>query len=134
MPTLPAGERLSFQNTLGVVTDRRLILTNGRSQRDIPLRSIASIEDSSFRHPIIALLFAVIGVALLTRGPVMIIPAALLFLLAIFVFIGSKSVAISIASGDKITLPTSRFRSKDAASFTDAARHQLVLAGSPLID
>jgi hypothetical protein len=67
------SEQIVFENELGRITDRRLVFESGgrggsRTRRDIPLRSISSVEYVVVTHPILSVVFALVGIVLLSRG------------------------------------------------------------------
>lgn len=130
VPRADQHENIVFENQHGRITDRRLILESRgiwRSQyrRDIPLRSISSVEYQVDDHPIIGSFFFIIGAVMLTQGFQRAVIGAAAIAIAITLFFGARKIIIGIANGEGQQIDIFRFKSQDALPFVEALREQL---------
>ncbi len=116
----------------GVVTDRRIIYfakkgwLSGGSREDIPIRHITSVRLETNRHPILSILFGLIGVgAIATQDPVGVVIGLVFLAITALLLWGSPVVVVNTAGGD--LRPSSGFPwvKDEANSFVQALRDQL---------
>ncbi len=125
-------EGILFENALGRLTTRRLILapvhrwTRGSAQQDILLRAIASVDARIERQPGFGVLFLVAAVALLRRGGAEIVYAAACLAIAVVFLRGSWEVRIALRDGDASAFQARPWQARDAEALVEALQAQLV--------
>lgn len=122
-----ATETTGYEGRFGVVTDRRVVLSDRVGDVDIPIRHITSVSIGTIRHPWLSILFLIGAVTLAIdsfawTGYAL---GALSLGIAGALFVGRPQIGIRTVDGTNRTIPCHPWQGDEADRFADAVRRQL---------
>jgi hypothetical protein len=132
------SEKISFSNSLGSITEKRVILNYVNGSEDIPMSQITSVSFKQKQNKGLSILLFTLAIpflfipfiSLMYTGnlglPELLISLFLCvscIILGVKLWIGSKAIFISVAGNDRKPLKVSSVKSEEARQFTDAIKN-----------
>lgn len=131
-------EIISFQNTFGLVSDKRVLINYKSGQEDIPLHQVTSISMQrkkntaiaviSFIITLLILIYMFAGIGNLSGIEVLLIIFVSAFgaLVSIANWIGHHSITISASGKDRRPIRVEMAKTQEGRAFADAIRKQII--------
>lgn len=132
------NEKISFSNSLGSITEKRVILNYANGSEDIPISQITSVSFKQKQNKGLSIVLFTLAIAFLfipfillmntgsLGGPELLISLLICVSCIIFgvkLWIGSKAIFISVAGNDRKPLKVSAVKSEEARQFADAIKN-----------